>query len=52
MAYVDGALGAIADDLREKALTDSTELIISAKYGQSPIDPSKLHKIGTRYRRS
>ena len=46
MAYVDGALGAMADDLREKGLTDSTELIISAKHGQSPIDPSKLHKIG------
>ena len=46
MAYVDGALGSMVDELREKGLTQSTELIISAKHGQSPIDPAKLHKIG------
>ena len=46
MAYVDGALGSMADELQEKGLTESTELIISAKHGQSPIDPAKLHKIG------
>jgi Type I phosphodiesterase / nucleotide pyrophosphatase len=46
MAYVDSALGSMADELREKGLSESTELIISAKHGQSPIDPTKLHKIG------
>jgi hypothetical protein len=46
MAYVDGALGSMADKLQEKGLMESTEFIISAKHGQSPIDPSKLHKIG------
>jgi Type I phosphodiesterase / nucleotide pyrophosphatase len=46
MAYVDGAVGSMADELREKGLADRTELIISAKHGQSPIDPAKLHKIG------
>src|SRR6202022_2740065 len=46
MAYVDGALGSMADELKDKGLWESTEFIISAKHGQSPIDPSKLHKIG------
>jgi len=46
MTYVDGALGSMADELQKQGLAQSTEFIISAKHGQSPIDPSKLHKIG------
>jgi hypothetical protein len=46
MDYVDGAIGSFVDGLRKRDLLDSTELIISAKHGQSPIDPAKLAKIG------
>jgi len=46
MTYVDGAIGSMADELRARGLMTSTELIITAKHGQSPIDPAKLHKIG------
>lgn len=46
MTSVDTALGAMVRALRENDLLDSTEIIISAKHGQSPIDPAKLKKIG------
>jgi hypothetical protein len=46
MSYVDGAIGSMVDELRKQHLSDSTEVIISAKHGQAPIDPSKLNKIG------
>jgi hypothetical protein len=46
MAYVDGALGSMVQELERRDLMASTELIVSAKHGQSPIDPAKLHKIG------
>jgi hypothetical protein len=46
MAYVDSALGSMVNELRARGLSDSTELIISAKHGQAPIDPANLHKIG------
>jgi arylsulfatase A-like enzyme len=46
MAYVDGALGSMVNELNAKGLLESTEIIVSAKHGQSPIDPARLHKIG------
>jgi hypothetical protein len=46
MGYVDGAIGSMVTELQSRGLTNSTELIISAKHGQSPIDPSLLQKIG------
>jgi hypothetical protein len=46
MGYVDGAIGSMLDALRTRGLLDSTQVIVSAKHGQSPIDPSKLQKIG------
>jgi hypothetical protein len=36
----------MVDELRKQRVLDSTDIIISAKHGQSPIDPSKLAKIG------
>jgi hypothetical protein len=44
--YVDGALGQIVSELKAKGLWNSTEIVISAKHGQSPIDPVELKKIG------
>lgn len=46
MTYVDGAVGSMIKELRATGLMPSTEIIITAKHGQSPIDPSKLQKIG------
>ena len=46
MAYVDGAIGSMLRELDAHGLLESTEIIVSAKHGQSPIDPAKLRKIG------
>jgi Type I phosphodiesterase / nucleotide pyrophosphatase len=44
--YVDGAIGSMVQGLAQQSVLDSTKIIISAKHGQSPIDPSKLALIG------
>ena len=44
--FVDASLGAMVSELRSHHELGSTEIIISAKHGQSPIDPSKLALIG------
>lgn len=44
--WVDGALASIIKELKAKGIFDSTEIILTAKHGQSPIDPSKLALIG------
>ena len=40
LAYVDDALGRMRTALQQQGLLDSTLVIVSAKHGQSPIDPS------------
>ncbi|MCW6510224.1 alkaline phosphatase family protein [Lichenifustis flavocetrariae] len=45
LAYVDGALGELMSGLKEAKLTDSTLVIVSAKHGQSPIDPATLQPV-------
>ena len=40
--YVDGALGALMDGLKTNGLDASTLIVLSAKHGQSPIDPAAL----------
>ncbi|WP_237479147.1 alkaline phosphatase family protein [Lichenibacterium dinghuense] len=37
--YVDGALGQLLSGLKDNGLDGSTLVIVSAKHGQSPIDP-------------
>ena len=37
--YVDAALGELMAGLKDNGLADSTLVIVSAKHGQSPIDP-------------
>jgi hypothetical protein len=39
--FVDGAIAAFVDELKDKGLYDSTLIVITAKHGQSPIDPSR-----------
>jgi arylsulfatase A-like enzyme len=46
MGFVDRSLGAMARALLSHRLAGSTEIVVTAKHGQSPIDPSKLAKVG------
>jgi hypothetical protein len=39
--FVDASIGAWVDQLKKKGLYDSTLIVITAKHGQSPIDPSR-----------
>jgi hypothetical protein len=39
--FVDASIGAFVNELKEKGLYDSTLIVITAKHGQSPIDPSR-----------
>ncbi|MGA3195074.1 MAG: alkaline phosphatase family protein [Terriglobales bacterium] len=43
--FVDGAIGQFVSELNKQGLLDSTLIIISAKHGQSPIDPSRVLRI-------
>ena len=43
---VDSAVGSMVTELRNRGVLGSTTIIITAKHGQSPIDPSKLHLVG------
>jgi hypothetical protein len=45
--YVDGAIGSMVSELTKEGKLASTTIIITAKHGQSPIDPSKLALIGS-----
>ena len=43
--YVDAAIGQMVDALKHEGLLDSTTIIITAKHGQSPIDPNRFFPI-------
>jgi hypothetical protein len=43
--YVDGAIGQFISELKKQGLFDSTLIIVSAKHGQSQIDPSRVLRI-------
>jgi len=45
IAFVDKSVGQMAEALQNGHLTNDTLIIVSAKHGQSPIDPHKTHKI-------
>ena len=48
--FVDASIGAFVEELKDKGLYDSTLIVITAKHGQSPIDPSRYvpqTKVGT-----
>jgi hypothetical protein len=44
--FVDAKVGAMTAELRKRGLAGSTSIILSAKHGQSPTDPSALTRIG------
>jgi len=39
--FVDASIGAFVNQLKDKGLYDSTLIVITAKHGQSPIDPTR-----------
>jgi hypothetical protein len=39
--FVDASIGAFVNELKQKGLYDTTLIVITAKHGQSPIDPSR-----------
>jgi hypothetical protein len=44
--FIDGAIGQMVGALHSRGLRESTLIIISAKHGQSPIDPKLVNKPG------
>src|SRR5262249_23761473 len=43
--FVDAAIGQMVAALKKRGLVESTLIVISAKHGQSPIDPKRLLRI-------
>ena len=43
--FVDAAIGQMVDALKHEGLFDSTTIIITAKHGQSPIDPNRFFPV-------
>jgi Type I phosphodiesterase / nucleotide pyrophosphatase len=44
--FVDDAIGQMVTALKDQGLFDSTTIIITAKHGQSPIDPHRFMELG------
>jgi hypothetical protein len=45
ISFVDASIGAMVEELKDRRLYDSTAIIITAKHGQSPIDPKRVLRI-------
>ena len=45
IVFVDAAIGQMVAALRHEGLLDSTTIIVTAKHGQSPIDPNRFFPI-------
>jgi hypothetical protein len=45
IAFVDKSIGLMVTELNNKHLLDSTLIIVTAKHGQSPIDPNRVLRI-------
>jgi hypothetical protein len=45
LAHTDASIGKMVDALRTRDLLESTLVIITAKHGQSPIDPNIVQKV-------
>ncbi|ABF41709.1 type I phosphodiesterase/nucleotide pyrophosphatase [Candidatus Koribacter versatilis Ellin345] len=44
--FVDASVGKMVSELKSRGLYDSTLIIITAKHGQSPIDPNRFKELG------
>jgi hypothetical protein len=45
IVFVDTAIGQMVSELKQRHLMDSTLIIVTAKHGQSPIDPNRFFPI-------
>ena len=45
ITFVDAAIGQMVAELKRQRLYDSTAIIVTARHGQSPIDPSRFFPI-------
>ncbi len=45
VAFVDAAIGQMIDELHGRGLFESTAIIVTAKHGQSPVDPNRFRPI-------
>ena len=43
--YVDAQIGRLTGEIRARGLAQDTTIILSAKHGQSPIDPADLRRV-------
>ena len=43
--YVDNAIGQFVAELQKQGLSNSTLIVVTAKHGQSPIDPNRVLRI-------
>ena len=43
--FVDSSIGKLVNQLKERGLYESTVVVITAKHGQSPLDPNKVLRI-------
>jgi Type I phosphodiesterase / nucleotide pyrophosphatase len=46
LQFIDDSIGSLVSELKAQHVYDSTEIILTAKHGQSPIDPTTLAKVG------
>jgi hypothetical protein len=47
ITYVDDSIGQMVAELKNQGLLDTTLIIVTAKHGQSPIDPNRFQKLGS-----
>ena len=45
IGFVDTAIGLMVSELRKQGLLNSTLIVVTAKHGQSPIDPNRVLRI-------
>jgi type I phosphodiesterase/nucleotide pyrophosphatase len=46
ITYVDDSIGQMVAELKSQGLLDTTLIIVTAKHGQSPIDPNRFQELG------
>jgi hypothetical protein len=46
IVFVDAAVGQMVSELKKQGLYESTLIVVTAKHGQSPIDPSRFQEKG------
>jgi len=47
LEFIDASIGEMAKELKKEDLLESTLIIVTAKHGQSPIDPKRFQELGS-----